>query len=285
MDRRAFTLTIPLLIGAIVVFRSFFKDRSASDAENFRERVLELVRVLYPNVSFEAPTQEADVIVANGIQIGLQNLKAKFDQSDRSRQTFDVLVAEHFQFVLQAEPSVPDFATARQKLRPQIMPPDYARQASIISFPFGQTLAIGIVLDSDKGYLYLKHEDVLRWNKSEKELLDIATANLNEASRNMQMQSSDSEEAKWIAIETKDGFDAARILIPKLREFLADRLGKPFCFAVPNRDFLFCWNTGASVRFSDFAASKIQKDFQSQPYPLSPHVFEVAADGAIAERA
>ena len=130
----------------------------------------------------------------------------------------------------------------------------------------------------------MKREDALRWNKAHKELLDIAIANLDEASRKMQMQSTDNDEAKWVAIETKDGFDAARILVPKLREFLASQLGSPFRFAIPNRDFLICWNTGASTRFSDFTASKIQKDFESQPYPLSPHVFEVTADGTITER-
>lgn len=265
------------------MFRSIFKNRSTADGRNFRERVLKLVRVTYPGIPFEAPAQSADLIVVKGTQIGLQNLKAKFDQSDRTQQSFEQLVAEHFQFVFHEEPSVPDFFVASRKLRPQIMPPEYAQQVPIVSFPFGRTLAIGIVLDSDKGYLYLKREDALRWNKSERELLDIATTNLDEASRKMQMQSSDSEEAKWVGIETKDGFDAARILIPKLREFLAGRLGSPFCFAVPNRDFLICWSIGASTRFSDFTTSKVRKDFENQPYPLSPHVFEVTADGTITE--
>jgi uncharacterized protein YtpQ (UPF0354 family) len=284
MNRRAFFIAIPLLTTAFIMFRSLFKNSSTADGESFRDRVLQLARASYPGIPFEASAQSADVIVAKKTQIGLQNLKAKFDQSDRSQQTLEQLVAEHFQFVLQDELSVPDFATAHQKLRPQIMPPEYAQQAPIISFPFGRTLTIGIVLDSDKGYLYLKREDALRWNKSDKELLNIAIANLDEASRKMQMQSSNNEEAKWIRIETKDGFDAARILIPKLREFLTSRLGSPFCFGVPNRDFLICWNTDASPRFSDFTAAKLQKDFVTQPYPLSPHVFEITDDGTIAER-
>jgi hypothetical protein len=196
MNRRAFILTIPLLTAGVIMLRSFFKNRSTPDAEGFRDRVLKLVRVSYPSVQFEAPAQSEDIIIAKGIQIGLQNLKAKVDQSDHSQQTLEQLVAEHFQFVLADEPSVPDFATARQKIRPQIMPPEYAQQAPLVSFPFGQTLAVGIVLDSEKGYLYLKREDALRWNKSDKELLDIAIANLDEASRKMQMQSSNNEEAK-----------------------------------------------------------------------------------------
>src|SRR2546426_2259606 len=40
--------------------------------------------------------------------------------------------------------------------------------------------------------------------------LDLAIAKLDEASRKIQMQSTENEEVKWIGIETKDGFDAAR---------------------------------------------------------------------------
>jgi uncharacterized protein YtpQ (UPF0354 family) len=283
MNRRTFVRTAFALGAGGIVFRLFFKNRTTPNAADFRDRVLKRVRLSYPSVRFEAPAQSGDVVIAKGIQIGLQNLKAKFDLSDRSQQAFEQLVAEHFQVVLEEEPSVPGFGTAREKIRPQIMPPDYAQQAPIISLPFGQTLAVGIVVDSDKGYSYVKREDAVRWNKSETELRDIAIANLDGASRKMQMQSSENEEAKWIAIETKDGFDAARILIPKLREVLASRLGNPFRFAVPNRDFLICWSIGSSTRFADFTRSKIRKDFDTQPYPLSPHVFEVTADGTITE--
>jgi uncharacterized protein YtpQ (UPF0354 family) len=284
MNRRAFVLATSLLTAFVIMFRFLSKNRPTPDAEDFRDRVLKLAKSSYPNVPFEAPSRNADVIIANGIQIGLQNLKAKFDQSDRSRETLEQLVTEHFSFVLKDKPSAPDFDAARQKLRPQIMPPEYAEQVPIISFPFGTTLAIGLVLDSDKGYMYLRREDALRWKKSHEELLDLAIANLEEASRGIPMQSTDNDEVKFVAVESKDGFDAARILLPKLREFLQGRLGSPFLFAVPNRDFLLCWNTGASARFSEFTVSKIQKDFTTQPYPLSPHVFAVASDGVITER-
>jgi hypothetical protein len=128
----------------------------------FRDRVLKLARASYPSISLEASAQSAEMIIANGVRIGLQNLRAKFDQSDRSQQALEHLVAEYLHVVLQNEPSVPDFETARQKLRPQLMPPEYAEQAPIISLPFGRTLATGIVLDADHSYVYLKREDAHR---------------------------------------------------------------------------------------------------------------------------
>ena len=267
------------------MFRKLFGGSPDADMEKFRARVLKLVRKWHPDVSFQAPGDDADIIYTNEAQIGLKNLHTKFEQSNRTEETFEALVRDHFQFVLQREPTVPEFAEARARLRPQIMPAEYSLQAPVLSFPFGQTLAIGIVLDAERGYAYLREEDATRWNKSAQELLDIAIANLDEASRDMAMHASDGGDDKWVGIETKDGFDAARILLPNLRAFFESRLGSPFRFAVPNRDFLICWNTGASPNFAGFAGAKVQDDFKTQPYPLSPGFFEVTADGTITEHA
>lgn len=272
-------------IDLIIMFRSLFKGRSSGEGENFRDRVLEIVGQAFPGIQAEVLEQNEEVIVVRGTQIGLQNLRTKYDQSDRSQKTLEELVVDHFQLALRDEPPPLDYAAVRLQLRPQIMPPDYAQQAPIVSFPFGRSLAVGIVINLEDSYSYLKREDALRWEKSERDLLDIAIANLDEASGKLPMQASEGEEARWVGIETKDGFDAARILIPELREFLAARLGSPFRFGVPNRDFLICWNQSASRKFSDFTAEKLREDFETQPYALSPHVFEVTHDGAIVELA
>lgn len=264
---------------------SSFGDDSTAEAAEFRDRVLQQVRAAYPGIPFEAPPHNPGVIVANGNQFGLRNLKVKFDQSDRSPRAFAELVASHFSLVLQADLPLPEFDAARRRLRPQIMPSPFADKAPLISFPLGSTLAIGIVLDGAKGYQYLRWEDALRWNKSHRELLDLSLTNLDEASGPLQAQANENEEVKLVAIATRDGFDAARILVPALRESLANRLGSPFCFGVPNRDCLICWNLAASPRIAAAIAAQLRKDFQTQPYPLSPNVFQVNAAGVIKERA
>jgi hypothetical protein len=265
------------------MFDKLFK-KAARSEEDFRKQVVEVLAELFPGTLIDAPAEDNGVIRINGIQISLQNLRAKFEQSDKSEETLKILVKAHSQLAFQDEPETPSFEAARPKLMPQLMPPEYTLQAPVISFPFGQTLAVGIVLDDDEGYSYVRTEDADRWQKSHAELLDIAIANLDEAVRGKtKMECFDNEEAKWVGIEMKDGFDAARILIPGFQKFLATRLGSPFRFALPNRDFLICWNTGASASFTDFTTSKIKKDFESQPYPLSPYVFELGADGTIQE--
>jgi uncharacterized protein YtpQ (UPF0354 family) len=264
----------------------FGKLFSKSDGceDGFRKRVVEIVSHFFPGTPIDAPAEDGGVIRINGIQIGLQNLRAKFEQSDKSQQTLEELVKAHAQLAFWNEPENLRFEAAQSRLKPQLMPLEYTRQAPVISFPFGQTLAVGIVLDDNEGYSFVRTEDAERWQESHAELLKIALTNLDEASRGKtKMEFHDKEETKWVGIEMKDGFDAARILLPGLQKFLATRMGSPFRFAVPNRDFLICWNTSASPSFTDSTTSKIRKDFKSVPYPLSPNVFELGADGTIHE--
>jgi uncharacterized protein YtpQ (UPF0354 family) len=264
------------------MFGSFFPQFSGFSESEFRERVLKLSRSLHPEVHFE-PAEEEGVIAANGIRMGLQNVKAKFELSDRSEGALKQILAEHLVVVLSAESPMPGFETARQRLRPQLMPPEYAEKMPVIAFPFGETLAVGIVLDTKRSYAYLRHEDAVRWGKSHDDLLEISIGNLDAASRNIQMEFMSDQGTKWVGIETKDGFDAARILIPKFRKFLIAQLGEPFRVGVPNRDFLICWNRAASAEFANSVSSQIREDFRRQPYPLSPQVFEVDSDGNVAE--
>ncbi|MGZ8939488.1 MAG: hypothetical protein ACXW32_09790 [Limisphaerales bacterium] len=264
------------------MFKRFSK-RQNSEANDFRERVLTVTARLFPDLLVIASKDE-EVIIVNRVQLGLQNLKAKFMLSDRSEESLQALIAEHFAGVINAVPEVPDFEMARLRLRPQIMPPEFVRQAPILSFPFGKTLKVGIVLDEANSYTYVLQEDSTKWGISHPDLLQKAIASLDDAIRGKtRMQCSEKDSTKWVGIETKDGFDAARILIPGFQKFISARLGGPFRFAVPNRDFLICWNREADESFVEFATSKIRADFEAQPYPLSPNIFQLEPNGDVIE--
>lgn len=78
-----------------------------------------------------------------------------------------------------------------------------------------------------------------------------------------------------------DGYDAARILMPNLRKAAAGLLGEPFRAAIPNRDFLVMWASG-NATLAKGAAANARRDFEAQPYPISPLILEVWGDGRIA---
>ena len=102
------------------------------------------------------------------------------------------------------------------------------------------------------------------------------------ASDKIEAQSLERDGARGILIASSDGYDAARILIPELREFIAENIGSPFFFAIPNRDFLICW-TGANSELDKFVREQVRDDYGSMPYPLSPRIYRVSAENEISQ--
>lgn len=138
-----------------------------------------------------------------------------------------------------------------------------------------------LVLDREHGCTYVRTEDVEKWGLKADELYYLAVKNLDVASKNMKAHASESDKARYVGLETDDGYDAARILVPGFRAFVAARLGRPFYFGIPNRDFLICWSADSTVEFTRFTRRNLKKDFAQQPYPLSPEVYRVTADDKI----
>lgn len=253
------------------------------DPELFRGRVLATAQAAFPELSISAPPTEWDLLVVGGTQIGLANMRAKFQLSEGSEEELEAIVRDHLAALTQVEGDLPPFGEARQRLRPQIMPMDFAVEMPLIAFPFAPLLMVGLVLDSERSYQYLRPEHAEKWGRTHLQLLDEALANLDRASDGIGLHYSENEESKIIFAQQADGFDAARVLMPKLRQLAADRLGAPFYFAIPNRDFLMMWNLEAGAEFQETLRNQIALDFGCQPYPLSPKVFTLSAEGEIHE--
>jgi uncharacterized protein YtpQ (UPF0354 family) len=141
---------------------------------------------------------------------------------------------------------------------------------------------IGIVLDSEAGYSYVRAEDAALWGRTAAELFETGIVNLNEASRQLPMAMFP-EPNLAIVIETKDGYDAARLLLPGIRKFAAEKLGEPFFAGIPNRDFLIMWSQGAADEFQTFCRQKIAEDFDEQDHPLSPRILVATAEDVTVE--
>lgn len=104
-----------------------------------------------------------------------------------------------------------------------------------------------------------------RWGITFEDPQDQAAANLNDASADMAVQLTEGPDA-FAVIVMNDGYDAARLLVPQIRAFLA---------AIPNRDFLICWRHAASSQFQNFVRDKVANDVLQQPYPLTSEVLRV----------
>lgn len=255
----------------------------SSDPNNFREFALCVLRERFHDADF-TPANEPLVIRFGDHEFGLQSSMAAFLRDSLTSDETRELIVTHFERMLadlspNQGPSPVPWSEAEIRLRPQIMPIEYLEQAPapLLAWELNDDVAIAIVVDHENSYSYVREEDLSVWAKTREAVREQAVENLNKASAGMQMQSSDGPD-KFVGIQVADGYDAVRILIPKLREFLASQLGSPFYVGIPNRDFLICWSAACSQRFHDFARAKVAKDFEIQPYPLSPEVFVATAD-------
>ncbi|RFB80491.1 DUF1444 family protein [Methylovirgula sp. 4M-Z18] len=173
------------------------------------------------------------------------------------------------------------FTAAEEYLRLQIMPDDYRKTASdLICRPFFAGLSIAYALDDNERYQLLRQSDVSAWAVGQQDIEARATANLETLSASVTLKPTPGAEAgAFIIVDTSDGYDAVRLLLPRFMARLRAALDVPSVFAgIPNRDFLVAWTPDFSAR-RGFAA-KIADDVRRRPHPLTEALF-VSADAGV----
>ena len=160
------------------------------------------------------------------------------------------------------------------------MPVEYSAKYRAIGFPFGGEVNIGFVIDDEKAYRYVTEEDLKHWSVGDADLRAAAIGNLAQKSSNLEMTFIPPPNGMFV-INTMDSFDAARILLPSLQVFFGEKLGTPYYFGIPNRDFLICWSRRGDRNFQNFIKKQIADDFGERPYPLSKYAFEFDEIGGV----
>jgi Protein of unknown function (DUF1444) len=249
--------------------------------EQFRDYVMSILSQRFPRRQFRV-TDDPHIILWGDAQLGLQNLYVDYKREALSVAQLDDLIFEYFTRILgeidlrsESEPLTWD--AVRNRVRLQLMPAEFASRAPLVSFPFLDDVLVGVVVDSPTGYVYVRDEDVKSWGQNAIDLYEVAVRNLNEASTGIAISFMPPPNA-LIGVEAKDGYDAARILVPGIRDLASEKLGEPFFAAIPNRDFLIMWSVSNPDNFHKFARGKVAKDFSEQSHPLTPTVLKVTRE-------
>lgn len=264
-------------------FTNLFKKTDLDEQRAFQSRVLAILSDLYPERSFRRA--DDPLVVEIGEQkLGLTSLRANFLRGSQSDVELRELISDHFGKVFFGLKLVDredlTWEAAQSRLMPQLMPQEFLEKIPLISYPFGDGVEFGFVLDTEQAYSYLVVKDVERWNVDKEQIRKVALANLSNRSQGIEIAAFPGDNA-FIVINTMDGFDAARIVSPDLRSFLGETVGKSFYFGIPNRDFLVCWSKNGDAEFQGQMRTQISKDFDEQPYPLSRNAFEVTEEDEI----
>lgn len=257
-------------------------------ALQLQDEALAVLRNDYPNRSFSKGSS-ADVIVMADVEFGLQNLLSKLCAGPLSASERSEEIRRHFATMMkmteQSAPTRPlNWKEAKGIVTLQLMKEDYVRpfkgKRVLVTRPFIPGVLLAVVLNQKDGYGYVREEDREHWQISESMLYESALQNLDQITANAKLQGANGPD-KFLGIEEKDGFDAARILVPWIRQEAAKVLGNPFYAAVSNRDFLIMWSKSNSFNFQQLARKNVRDDFNAQPYSLSPSVLQVWSDGRV----
>lgn len=250
------------------------------DAAQFREKVLGILKEEFVDEDFQNGSRD-DIVQWGDTEISVQNLHAELAIAEMDEATARSIIVEHFVRVLgmirnETQIIPPTWEEAKTRVRLQLMLASFRNDFSV-TYPFLDDVLISVVVDAEHGYAFIRQEDLERWDINSIDLYETARDNLEEASRNLDV-SYVAGPPSLLALGTQDGYDAARILLPRLREFAADRLGSPFLAGIPNRDFLIMWSEDDEGPFSENIKLQLQEDSRMRPHPLTARILRVTED-------
>ena len=142
--------------------------------------------------------------------------------------------------------------------------------------PFPGRLVVVYAVDGNDAFTIVRPHDVTRWGTTVAEVHDLALDNLlartNEDEPLLCEPAGGQKLCGWAS---SDGYDAARMLVPGLRDQIVEELGGPAAYAVPMENVFIALALDVldNRRTEEAFRSKLQRDFQTSDDPLSPEVF------------
>jgi Protein of unknown function (DUF1444) len=254
------------------------------NADEFRDRVLSILRKEFPEEEFKTDGRQ-NLIAWRDAEFGLHTLHADANRLKVDDEQLRLAVIAHFSRLIKmtelSKGLVPtNWNSASGRVRLQLMPAEFCRTGVSVTYPFLDEVVISVVIDSEYGYAYVRHEDLERWQISPFDLYEIARENLKLASEGVEVSFIDGP-SPIIAIQSQDGYDAVRVLLPEMRQFAEEKLGTPFYAAIPNRDFLIMWTAGADEDFHLRIKSQILRDHVAQSHPLTSTILKVTEESIV----
>jgi len=168
--------------------------------------------------------------------------------------------------------------TVKASVLPQFFPAHWGEQYPIVFSDFPSRIRVGYVLPEEGGYSYLLRDNFDTLGLSLTDLHSLALANLS-ALRCGRMTLAEPPGGAEGFIAADDNFAAARILLPKVRKRLAEKLGPEFLVILPHRDWCFCWSVSQPQDRQARHAAEALEDFIKDDYRLTPDILKATSDG------
>lgn len=250
------------------------------EPEAFAEQVAQLLRRMQPDYAVEL-TGPRELIV-NGRRLDLENLQRLVNHDpDRGTEIVEHYLDQLFSGEASALGHL-SFDLVRPKIMPRIQPEgifQHLCREQVAHVPYVNGTVVVFVIDMPQMTVSVTTEQVLRWGTTPDELDELARANLEQASGELELQVVTSKEGgRAVILAQQDGYDAARLLLDGLYRRLAPQLGGDFYVATPARDMFVALSPGPDP-FVRRLKARVGEDFRRLPYPITPDFFYVTRDG------
>lgn len=156
---------------------------------------------------------------------------------------------------------------------PQFYPATWQSEYSIYGLDFTEDVCLGFVTQDNGSYSYLMMDDIKPNNIDTDKLLNNALKVLSEMKNNVQLKVARPEGSTVIWLQADNNFIAARLLLPKVQEFINNEIGNAFLFTIPGRDLVLVWNENAPEEITEKHKKEALEDFKESAYSLSPNIF------------
>lgn len=244
-----------------------------SKESRFQTRVLEVLKRCYPELK-QHPGPNVRTVLIENAEFDLQSL---FIRCRKKETETESIVQQHFSHVaamIVRPPYSMTWPEVKEVVRPQLLPKEHAEKLHVHAYPIAGEIVAGIVVDYKTAPWFIQEEHLKQWKIEASELYRASIQNLAETHVEMEVTITEGTD-RFIGLKAGDGYDAARILVPRIRKFAAEKLAEPYLAGIPNRDFLILWSRNCSKRFQEYAIAKVETDFTIRSYPLSTELFEV----------
>jgi uncharacterized protein YtpQ (UPF0354 family) len=254
---------------------------SKPSRHEFLDDVALLVSARFPLVILEKSEPDFSLRI-NGHWFSLENL---YRISQANHEQLPKHVERWVTELLRAAEGSPDRRATFEEIRDRILPMVHGGQhrdpvdQPMIRQQLLENLFVAYALDADRTISYISRKSFESWKIDIEELHQTALANLVTRSQVLQAQAAPDEsgQVNLILIQTMDGYDASRILLPGLHDHLSEHLGSPFIGGIPNRDILVCCRNEPDnlARVN----RQIKEDFRTMPHQVSDQLFLITRDG------
>lgn len=277
----------------LIFERSEAFDKSIEEEIAFRDRVMKIIRELYPDYIVRPhDSGKPDMIFIGNKQDNVRihfpthDVFARFAQTGRTNTDLKDVVLDHFADMLRlAEDAdlivetddVPWFE-AQQNLE-LMLTGIYEIEPfkdEILCQPFGTNIVVCPVINNPSNNLIgrIKRIRLEQWSVTEDVVFQRAFENLSHACDGFELVGVPPPHGH-LRNEKSNGNGASSILVRGIRELIGENIGLPFRFGIPSRHLFYAWAELEDKEFQQEMRTLMAKEMKRLPSRLTDDIYQV----------